>query len=305
MRSLTIYLFILILSVSGLAKEAYSSHPIQDEQKWERYTGKGEAFSVLLPERPTAVITYRPARIIPGTEAESFRGTLYSAYSNGVLYLIYSFPRHSEPIKRFVDEFATRYSYIQKVVDAREVNLNGVSGHRYLVKFRDVEAVMDFYVTNNRAYILHIVGGDESNLSVKRFLESFTIEKRDGNNKSADSAAIEIKPESKKSPRMDDAEDSGPVYSTRDVTRKAVIVSRPEPQYTEDARAGRVSGTVIIKAVLSSSGKVTRIEAEKSLPRGLTETSIEAARQLKFVPAIKDGKFVSQSIHLEYNFSVY
>ncbi len=300
-----IYLATSAFTLAAQEKSSSSLPPTNTDAKWERYTGKGEAFSVLLPERPTAAINYRPARFILGTEAERFRGTLYSAYSDGVVYLIYSFPRHSEPIKQFVDEFANRYSYIQKVVDARELNLDGVSAQRYLVTFRDVDAVMDFYVTNNRAYILHVVGGDESNLSVKRFLESFTIGKTDGNNKPTDSAAIEIKPDSKKSSQIDEPQDFSSVYSTREVTRKAVIVFRPEPQYSEDAREGRVSGTVVLKAVLSSSGKVTRIEATKSLPRGLTEKSMEAARQIKFVPAIKDGKFVSQSIHLEYNFSVY
>jgi TonB family protein len=300
-----IYLAASTFTLTAQEKSSSSPPPANDNARWERYTGKNEAFTVLLPERPTAVVNYRRVRFILGTEAERFRGTLYSAYSDGVLYLIYSFPRRSEPIKQFVDEFANQYSYIQKVVDAREVNLNGVLGHRYLVKFRDIDAVMDFYVTSNRAYILHVVGGDESNPSVKRFLESFTIGNADGNNKPTDSAAIEIKPDSKKSSQIDEPLDSSPVYSTRDVTRKAVIVFRPEPQYSEDAREGRVSGTVVLKAVLSSSGKVTRIEAEKSLPRGLTEKSMEAARQIKFVPAIKDGKYVSQTIHVEYNFSVY
>ncbi len=300
-----IYLAASAFTLAAQEKPSSSPPPINDNSKWERYTGKGEAFTVLLPERPTAAINYRPARFILGTEAERFRGTLYSAYSDGVVYLIYSFPRRSEPIKQFVDEFANRYSYVQKVVSARELNIDGIAAQRYLVKFRDVDAVLDFYVTSNRVYILHVVGGDESNLSVKRFLESFMIGKTDGTNKATDSPAIEIKPDAKKPPPIDDAQDSDPVYTTSEVTRKAVIVYRPEPQYSEEAREGRVSGTVVLKAVLSSSGKVTGIDARKSLPRGLTEKSMEAARQLKFIPAIKDGKFVSQSIQLEYNFSVY
>lgn len=300
-----LYLAVSAFPLTAQEKPDGSVQPNSEDGKWERYTGKGEAFTVLLPEPPTAVITYRPARFILGSEAERFRGTLYSAYSDGVLYLIYSFPRHSEPIKQFVDEVANRYAYVQTVVSARYVDIKGVSGQHYLVKFRDVDAVLDFYVTGNRAYILHIVGGDESNASVKRFLESFTIGKTDGTDKASDSAAIEIKPDAKKPTPTNDSQDFSPVYTPKEVIRKAVIIFRPEPQYPEEAREGRVSGTVILKAVLSSSGKVTGIEAKKSLPRGLTEKSIEAARQIKFIPAIKDGKFVSQTIQVEYNFSVY
>lgn len=300
-----IYLAASAFPLAAQEKPSGSLPPNNTDGQWERYTGKGEAFTALLPELPTAIITQRPARFILSSEAERYRGTLYSAYSDGVVYLIYSFPRRSEPIKQFADEFVNRYPRWQKVVSSHEVNINGVSGQRYLIEFTEVDGVLDFYVTSKRAYILHVVGGDESNPSIKRFLESFTIGKTDGTDKASDSAAIEIKPDSNKSSQVDDSQDSGPVYTAREVIRKAVIVIKPEPHYSEEARAYRVSGTVVLKAVLSSSGKVTGIEAKMSLPRGLTEKSFEAARQMKFIPAMKDGKFVSQSVQLEYNFSVY
>lgn len=295
-------IYLAVSAFTAMAQDKTSSipPPTNDEGKWERY--KGAAFSVLLPERPTAAITSRPMRVILASEAERYRGILYSAYSDGVVYLIYSFPRHSEPIKQFVDEFAIRHAREQTVVSAHELTTNGVSGQRYLVNFRDVDAVMDVYVTDSRAYILHVIGGDDNNPSIKRFLESFTTVTPPGRDYPT---AIEIKPASKNSPPTEDTEDSGPVYTTSEVTRKAVIVLRPNPQYTEAARERRVSGTVILKVVLSSSGKVANIEAKTTLPRGLTEKAMEAARQIKFVPAIKDGKLVSQSIQLEYNFSVY
>jgi TonB family protein len=66
-----------------------------------------------------------------------------------------------------------------------------------------------------------------------------------------------------------------------------------------------VSGKVVVRAVLSASGKVTNIEVTKALSRGLTEKAIEAARRIIFIPAIKDGRFVSQTIQVEYNFSVF
>jgi outer membrane biosynthesis protein TonB len=43
----------------------------------------------------------------------------------------------------------------------------------------------------------------------------------------------------------------------------------------------------------------------QGLPYGLTEQAIAAARKLKFVPAMKDGKNVSMWIQLEYNFNLY
>ncbi|MBD0324918.1 MAG: TonB family protein [Pyrinomonadaceae bacterium] len=94
-------------------------------------------------------------------------------------------------------------------------------------------------------------------------------------------------------------------FSPREVTQKARILSRPEPQYTEEARKNQVSGTVVLRAVFSSSGQVTGIRAVSGLPYGLTEKAIAAARQIRFQPAMKDGRPVSQYIQIEYNFNLY
>jgi TonB family protein len=95
------------------------------------------------------------------------------------------------------------------------------------------------------------------------------------------------------------------VFTSCNVMRKARILSRPQPQYTESARINEVSGTVVLRAVLSSSGEVTNIRAVSGLPYGLTEKAVEAAREIQFVPAIKDGHAVSQYIQIEYNFNLY
>jgi TonB family protein len=94
-------------------------------------------------------------------------------------------------------------------------------------------------------------------------------------------------------------------FSARDVTAKARILGKPEPQYTERARMHAVTGTVVIRAVLSSTGEVTNIRAHAGLPFGLTEASKRAAKLLKFRPAMKDGHLVSQWIQIEYNFNLY
>jgi TonB family protein len=57
--------------------------------------------------------------------------------------------------------------------------------------------------------------------------------------------------------------------------------------------------------VFSSSGAVTGIRALSSLPYGLTEKAIAAARRIQFTPATKDGRAVSQYIQVEYNFNIY
>jgi TonB family protein len=95
------------------------------------------------------------------------------------------------------------------------------------------------------------------------------------------------------------------IFTGKDVTSKARLISKPEPQYTEDARKNQITGTVVLKVVFASNGSVTNIRTVSGLPYGLTEKAIAAARQIKFVPATKDGHQVSMWMQLEYNFNLY
>jgi TonB family protein len=99
--------------------------------------------------------------------------------------------------------------------------------------------------------------------------------------------------------------DYGRTFLPREVTSKARVLEKPEPAYTEAARKNQITGTVTIKAIFSASGQVTNIVAISRLPDGLTEKAIAAARQIKFVPATKDGHQVSMYVQLEYNFNLY
>jgi TonB family protein len=67
----------------------------------------------------------------------------------------------------------------------------------------------------------------------------------------------------------------------------------------------RPAGTVVLRAVLGSNGQVTGIRAVNGLPNGLTEKAIAAAHNIKFTPAMKDGRAVSQYIQIEYSFNLY
>ncbi|HVF41784.1 MAG TPA: energy transducer TonB, partial [Pyrinomonadaceae bacterium] len=99
--------------------------------------------------------------------------------------------------------------------------------------------------------------------------------------------------------------DYGRNFKPSEVSVRAVIISKPEPGFTEEARTQNITGTVRLRAVLSASGEVTGISVVKGLPAGLTEKAITAARQIKFRPATKDGHTVSQYVTLEYNFNIY
>lgn len=99
--------------------------------------------------------------------------------------------------------------------------------------------------------------------------------------------------------------DYNKIFSAKDVTRKAQILSKPEAGFTEEARKNGTTGVVRVRLVLGANGSVSNIQALNHLPDGLTEKAIAAARQIKFVPAQKDGHNVSQWITFEYVFTLY
>jgi len=99
--------------------------------------------------------------------------------------------------------------------------------------------------------------------------------------------------------------DSDGIFTVAQVEQRARLLRKPEPKYTEEARRNQISGTVMLRVVFSSAGEVVQIRAARTLPFGLTERAIEAARQIRFVPAMKGGRPVSVFMQLEYNFNLY
>jgi hypothetical protein len=90
----------------------------------------------------------------------------------------------------------------------------------------------------------------------------------------------------------------------------AVIKSKPEPEKPKEIVGTEVKATIVLTAVFTSSGKVTDIKLLRVTPKGLpgelaktlTKRSIKAAKQIKFTPAMKGGRPVSQLIQIEFNF---
>ncbi len=92
----------------------------------------------------------------------------------------------------------------------------------------------------------------------------------------------------------------GPVYSGKEVDRKARVLSFPSPEEPSDRRAADVRGTVQLKVVACHNGKITDIKVVTGLPYGRTEAAIKVARQVKFRPAEEGEVQVSQYILFEY-----
>jgi TonB family protein len=267
----------------------------QPDQQWERFRSVKEGFSVLFPGQP-GVISRGQYRKAPVRGARN-----YAAYSDGVVYFLIVFdnPDHEKPVQYFLESQLSVTELRDTEVSAgKEISHGSFNGQQYSLKKYDYRksfsypGVLRLYETKNRVLALMAVGKDETDSSVERFLQSLEIsEKPDG--KDIGSGGTNAG-----SPNADT-----PVLPS-EVSRRVLILVKPAPQYPEEARYRKLRGTVVVKGVLSSKGGVTDLRVVSGLPE-LAQSALDAAQKIYFIPAVKDGRFISTFVHLEYNFDIY
>lgn len=289
-------LVLLPICAEQTLTNAASGH-LSDQQAtavWDRYTVKDEEFSVLLPANP-AMSSYE---IRVSASGPSQIRHVIGAYSEGVGYAIYIYER-----KQSLDDFIANFRQSTGSEFKRELTSGGVHGKEYGFQNDTGKRVTDYFVTQRRIYVFEAMGSNlgNSDLNIPKFLESIRFFKNIDANVVVDGPGEQ--PISQPPSTADNKTDS--IHTGREMTVKARIVSKPEPTYTQDARMNQITGTVVLRCVFRSSGVVTNITVVSGLEHGLTEKAIAAARQIKFIPPIKDGHFVSMYMQLEYNFNLY
>jgi len=79
----------------------------------------------------------------------------------------------------------------------------------------------------------------------------------------------------------------------------------PDPEYSEEARRAKYQGTVLLWVIVGPDGRPRDIRVQRSLGMGLDEKAIEAVRQWKFEPSMKDGHPVAVQVNIEVSFRLY
>jgi periplasmic protein TonB len=97
----------------------------------------------------------------------------------------------------------------------------------------------------------------------------------------------------------------GGVYKVGGGISAPQAISAPDPEYTEDARRAKTQGTCILWLIVDSSGKPRDVKVVRGLGYGLDAKALEAVRQWRFQPSMKDGKPVDVQISVEVAFHLY
>jgi TonB family protein len=302
----------------------------QSRKAWIRYSPDSDQFEIeapVAPEITTETYNY-------GALTLSGRG--YRSEGDGVIFKLWSFgnPEYTAPLdnpddwQRYLEACATivRELLLRPLAEnngksapdeiqmklSNELEGGPIPGREYSLKLGQREGVVRFFVGSSRLYVLAVVNSKRKSETTQRFLGSFTAKvppyddprlpkQSSGGTVVADPMLF---PPEKPAARVESPAtvDYGRVFQSKEVTQRPRIFYKPQPAYTEAARQNKIEGTVVLRVILSADGQVKSIKPISSLPYGLTEAAVDAARQVKFKPAMKDGHEVSMYIQLEYNF---
>lgn len=293
MRTLCLSIVLATLVGGGLAANRPAPQPLPD---WERFRSSKDGFSVLFPEWP-AVINRGQYRAAPVRGARS-----YAAYQQGVVYFVVAFenPNHENLLEHFLQSQLSMDELRNTEISGPTKILNGNSkGKQYAIRKSDYRksftypGVLRLFEAKNRVLALAAVGKDETEPAVERFLQSFEIGDNPSGRDIGAGATYSESPES-----------TDPSIKASETSRKVLVVIKAEPQYTEDERRRRLRGGVVLKGVFAASGRVTNLQVISGLPE-LAQSAMEVAHKIYFIPAVKDGRFISTFVELQYNFDIY
>ncbi len=94
----------------------------------------------------------------------------------------------------------------------------------------------------------------------------------------------------------------GGVFRVGGGVSQPVVIFRVDPEYSEEARKAKYSGTVVLSVVIDSEGRAREIHVTKGLGMGLDEKAMEAVAKWKFKPGMKGGMAVNVRASIEVNF---
>ncbi len=88
------------------------------------------------------------------------------------------------------------------------------------------------------------------------------------------------------------------------ITRPVEIIKKPQPVYTEEARALRLEGEVLLEVLFTASADVRVLRVTRGLGHGLDEAAVASASRIEFRPALREGEPADQTVTVHIRFQL-
>ena len=271
------------LLVAGLLMSGVLSVAAQSPQAafaWRESSPEDEEFTVNFPAEPRMTTGKR----FFGDRQNNYKFHFYTVVTNNTLFLVESYEGD-----RPKDLLKILMSGRRGITGIADVELNGVKGKEFTHDIEGLSFKGRYFATKKHAYVVEGAKRGAYDQSIDHFLNSFILEHHPGG----------------VLPLGASATDNDEVFPSRELDAKAIVLFKLPASYTDEGRSRKLRGTIVVDAVFRATGEVTDIHVRRGLGGGLDEQAIEATKAVAFVPAVKDGKPVSQRLMLEYSFNIY
>lgn len=202
-------------------------------------------------------------------------------------------------------------------IDGKEISLgDDFYGIEQTINQKDSVFLQFFVAGKKHIYVITAATRGLPNETTKTFIESLkflSAERR----RSADQSEKAISISSLKSVEPELIDETGapdksnpPIVPAKEAknasTLKGIIIlSKPNPSYTQAARKNKISGNVRLRLNFGADGRINQFRVMQSLPDGLLREAVIAALRIKFLPAEQSGKPRPNNKLVEYNFKTY
>lgn len=297
LRRILILFIICFSSLCVLAQTEKYTAPV----KWERYKVSEQDVSVLFPKLP--ILTQKSDACI---EQETNK---YTAYAEGVVYglnITYKSKQNTPDYcreKRKFDEASFKGGVKEvkaSLKTKQEIKFNQNNSETVKVKGEHFTYWLINDFKNKRWFEFWVTAEDEQNQTVKNFVESLKVEKN--------SSGIEIGSGSDRT--LGDAsptsvEENPAAKSDKDEVISLRLIIKSSAKYTDAARQAQLQGTVRVRITFLASGGIGAITPVNSLPFGLTEQAVAAAKKIVFIPQKRNKINITTVKQVDYSFSLY
>lgn len=301
-----IIVILLVLTASTIYAAAQLPRQTPAEAKWQRFQAIADEFFFDTPS------TLAFGSAIPGIESRryygDFQGTFFFVFSDPV-----GKPSYFKTINGHLKSWGQANGDEKPETTPRTLAFDDPFGYHQRVIILKTAA---------RIYVVQTVSKSANDEVAARIMSSFGI------------GDILLSPESTTAPILDPepkektfaiskggGTGSGSAYGngagsgngigtgqatrTPNPTAPLRILTKPRPGYTDLARFYNIQGTVLVRITFLASGQVSSATPTTTLPFGLTQTAIDAARKIQFEPEYRDGQPVTVIKTLEYSYSIY
>lgn len=274
-----------------------------------RSTAKGDEFSILFPAQPTAVVDKLDSAFkVDGQTIDEER--IFSCYADGVVYLVKVYMTGNG--KKAFDEYRAMRRKRAKVpgeISTSEVVAGAFKGEQEEERAKSWNYGEPFYSrtqsfpTKHNLYVVSAAARDDASPSLGSFFSSLRLGEAATDDAGAKNAPAGGSPATSRAAAFE-PNAASQVFKPEEVTRKAIIVWHPDPGvYQEMIQLNRPIVKMKLQMILNADGVVSDVKIVSGVTQAINEKVVTAAKYLRFLPALKDGRHVSQWHTFEYEFS--